>query len=366
MMGDSDRYPRGGRQIADPSRIAVGSESPAADVLDDAATIRYASADLAQRRRVSACREHLSAFLIEVELEPDGPPSRFDSVILMRPFHDLQLLKMMFTAARIVRVAKDEKSSSYFVMHINFDGVVAVSSMGRQLTLNKGEAVLLDAAHPFTIHRQRNGSSYVVRIPRERMAHLACSIETIVMRRLPNSGSLNLFTTYLDAILRRADRATPKVRQRAYGYVTDLLAVLLNSGDVPETETEPAKSVAVVSDWTPGISDVRLQAAKSYIIERAHDQISLGQVAKHLGIPERRLQRLFGSRGITFTAFLKDVRLARVYDMLCDPDSDGQRIRSICFAAGFRDISHFNRLFRARYGCTPAEVRASRREDTSR
>jgi AraC-like DNA-binding protein len=146
--------------------------------------------------------------------------------------------------------------------------------------------------------------------------------------------------------------------------VTDLLALLLNSGDVPETE--PAKSVAVVSDWTPGISDVHLQAAKSYIIERAHDQISLGQVAKHLGIPERRLQRLFGSRAITFTTFLKDVRLARVYDMLCDPDSDGQRIRSICFAAGFRDISHFNRLFRARYGCTPAEVRASRREDTSR
>jgi hypothetical protein len=62
MMGDSDRYPRGGWQIADPSRIAVGSESPAADVLDDAATIRYASADLARRRRVSACREHFQPF----------------------------------------------------------------------------------------------------------------------------------------------------------------------------------------------------------------------------------------------------------------------------------------------------------------
>jgi AraC-like DNA-binding protein len=364
MIGDSDRYPWGGRQIADPSRIALGSESPAADALDDAATIRCASADLAQRRRVSACREHLSGLLIEVELEPDGPPSRFDSVILMRRFHDLQLLKMMFTAARIVRVANDEKSSSYFLMHINFDGVVAVSSMGRQLTLNEGEAVLLDTAHPFTIHRQRSGSSYVVRIPRERMAHLACSIEAIVMRRLPNSGSLNLFTTYLDAILRHADHATPKLRQRAYGYVTDLLAILFDSGDV--AKTEPAKSVAVVSDQNRGISDMRLEAAKSYIIEHAPDQISIAQVAEHLGITERHLQRLFESQEITFTAFLKDVRLARAYAMLGDRDSDRLRIRSICFATGFRDISYFNRAFRARYGCTPAEVRASRREDTSR
>jgi AraC-like DNA-binding protein len=364
MMGDSDRYPYGGRQIADPSTIAVGSESPAADVLDDAATIRCASADLAQRRRVSACREHLSGFLIEVELEPEGPPSRFDSVILMRPFHDLQLLKMMFTAARIVRVANDEKSASYFLMHINFDGVVAVSSMGRQLTLNKGEAVLLDAAHPFTIHRQRKGSSYVVRIPRERVAQLACLTETIVMTRLRNAGSLSLFTTYLDAILLHADRATPEIRQRSYRHVTDLLAILLDPGNV--TETGPAKSVAVASDRNRGISDVRLEAAKSYVIEHAPDQISIAQVAEHLGITERHLRRLFGSQGMTFTVFLKEVRLARAYAMLCDRDSDRLRIRSICFAAGFQDISHFNRVFRARYGCTPAEVRLSGRGDTPR
>jgi AraC-like DNA-binding protein len=83
-------------------------------------------------------------------------------------------------------------------------------------------------------------------------------------------------------------------------------------------------------------------------------------VADHLGITERHLQRQFENQGTTFTAFLNDIRLAQAHAMLCDPDSDRLRIRSICFKTGFRDVSHFNRVFRARYGCTPAEVRKAR------
>ena len=52
--------------------------------------------------------------------------------------------------------------------------------------------------------------------------------------------------------------------------------------------------------------------------------------------------------------------VARAHAMLCDRGNDRLRIRLICFQIGFRDVSHFNRVFRARYGCTPAEVRKTR------
>jgi AraC-like DNA-binding protein len=243
--------------------------------------------------------------------------------------------------------------------------VVAVSSMGRQLTLNEGDAVLLDGAHPFTIHRHDIGSSYLVRIPRGRMAQLVFLAETIVMRKLPNAaGSSRLFTTYLDAVLLHADRATPLVRQITYRHVSDLLSILLDPSD--SAATELAEPDGIVLDEISGLSAVRFQAARAYIVEHARDQISIRQVADHLGITERHLQRQFESHGTTFTAFLNDIRLARAHAMLCDRASDRFRIRSICFQTGFRDVSHFNRVFRARYGCTPAEVRKTRGGNPSR
>jgi AraC-like DNA-binding protein len=51
-------------------------------------------------------------------------------------------------------------------------------------------------------------------------------------------------------------------------------------------------------------------------------------------------------------------RLARAHRMLTSPRHAGETISVIAFAVGFADLSHFNRAFRRRYGCTPSDVRA--------
>jgi AraC-like DNA-binding protein len=45
--------------------------------------------------------------------------------------------------------------------------------------------------------------------------------------------------------------------------------------------------------------------------------------------------------------------------MLTHPRYAGMTVSAIAFAAGFGDLSHFNRDFRRRYGATPSEVRAA-------
>jgi AraC-like DNA-binding protein len=359
MRDDVGQYDCSEARIPGFAGFAVGPESLPIGCADEVAILRDVNADLPQRARISAWREHISRLLMGVEFRPDPPSSNFDGEIVARALHDLQLLKMTFTAAQIIGGASHGEGSSYFLMHVNFDGVVAVSSMGRQLTLNEGDTVLLDGAHPFTIHRQEAGSSYVVRIPRGRMAQLVFLAETMVMRRLPGAAGLSrLFASYLDAVLLHADRAAPRVWQIGYRHVSDMLAMMLDSGEVAVTGL--ADPIGIGPNENRGIPAVRFQSAKSYIIEHAQEQISIRQVADRLGITERHLQRQFENHGTTFTAFLNDIRLAQAHAMLCDRDSDRLRIRSICFKTGFRDVSHFNRVFRARYGCTPAEVRKAR------
>jgi AraC-like DNA-binding protein len=362
VRDDAGQSPGSQRRIRGFAEIAGGPQPLPISLAQEAATVRYVTDDLPQQDRISVWSEHISNLLMEIELKPDHPPSQFESVIFTRSLHDLQLLKMTFTAAQIVRRASNGEDTDYFLMHVNLSGVVAVSSMGRQLTLNEGDAVLLDGAHPFTIHRHDIGSSYLVRIARGRMAQLVFLAETIVMRKLPNAeSSSRLFTAYLDAILLHADRATPLVRQITYRHVSDLLSILLDLRD--SSTAGPAEPAGIALNETSGQPAARFQAAKSYIVEHARDQISIRQVADHLGITERHLQRQFENHGTTFTAFLNDIRLARAHAMLCDSASDRLKIRSVCFKTGFRDVSHFNRTFRARYGCTPAEVRSARGAD---
>src|SRR5262249_5129860 len=51
-------------------------------------------------------------------------------------------------------------------------------------------------------------------------------------------------------------------------------------------------------------------------------------------------------------------RLALARRMLTDPRWIGRPISAIAFAAGFADLSHFNRTFRRCFGATPSEIRA--------
>jgi AraC-like DNA-binding protein len=87
-------------------------------------------------------------------------------------------------------------------------------------------------------------------------------------------------------------------------------------------------------------------------------ELSLAKVAQSLSISPRYLQRLLEASGTSFTAHVTELRLKHAFTLLtarCGKD----RICDIALQAGFSDISHFNRLFRARFGDTPKGVRAN-------
>jgi AraC-like DNA-binding protein len=57
---------------------------------------------------------------------------------------------------------------------------------------------------------------------------------------------------------------------------------------------------------------------------------------------------------------------ASPFTLLTRAHDDERRICDIALQAGFSDISHFNRLFRARFGDTPKDARARAHNAQSR
>jgi AraC-like DNA-binding protein len=105
----------------------------------------------------------------------------------------------------------------------------------------------------------------------------------------------------------------------------------------------------------------RLLAAKEHIHARLRDPGLCGdQVARAVGVTVRHLNRAFATEGTTVAQYVQGRRLDCARVDLTAASMAGARVADIAARWGFASQAHFTRLFRARFGCTPSEVRPSR------
>jgi AraC-like DNA-binding protein len=109
-----------------------------------------------------------------------------------------------------------------------------------------------------------------------------------------------------------------------------------------------------------GVRAARLRAIKADVLKALGDHdLTVTAIATRHGVTPRYVQMLFEGEGTTFSRFLLYQRLGHAHRMLCDPRFAERTVSTIAFEAGFGDLSHFNRVFRRRYGESPSDVRAT-------
>jgi AraC-like DNA-binding protein len=112
-----------------------------------------------------------------------------------------------------------------------------------------------------------------------------------------------------------------------------------------------------------GLKAARLSAVLSAIDRRFFDpRFDLDRLAQQLGISRRYIQQLLEQTGRSFGEHVAERRLQQAFSLLRDPRCARLRIIDIALTVGFGDVSHFNRMFRRRFGQTPSAVRAERIE----
>jgi AraC-like DNA-binding protein len=82
---------------------------------------------------------------------------------------------------------------------------------------------------------------------------------------------------------------------------------------------------------------------------------SIEQIAQHMGVDRRSVQRRLDREGATFSSIVEAVRMEMVGRYLDDPN---RPLYVIARLLGFSSLSAFSRWFRDRYGCSPSNWRA--------
>ncbi len=98
-----------------------------------------------------------------------------------------------------------------------------------------------------------------------------------------------------------------------------------------------------------------ITACRQYIDEHYAESLSLVQIAAQVQLSATHLSMLFHrTLGMTLTSYLQKRRITKASEYL---RNSSQSITDICFACGFNSLTHFNRVFRKFYQCSPMQYR---------
>lgn len=282
---------------------------------------------------------------LSIECAQDGAP--FSGRFNMRACGDIGLSEIQLAATGDSKtIFISERARKHIARNLSFEFNIAIwlegeswlNTGGRTHTGKAGDFVITNTDAPFSVRILNQGHCCTFSLP--------AAWDRIGDTRLENNFR-NIFSgsdrrnkglvDYARHLLSRPNAlALPDAAEKLY----DVIALALN----PRAKSEhQAGFLALIRNHID--------------IHYASPDLSPAKVAVAFDISVRYLHRLFASSETTFTEYLIEQRLTQALRMLDDPRYRHQKILSIAYDCGFRNINHFGLRFRMRYGYTPSEFR---------
>ncbi|MEU4453023.1 AraC family transcriptional regulator [Nocardioides sp. NPDC023903] len=134
----------------------------------------------------------------------------------------------------------------------------------------------------------------------------------------------------------------------------DLLGLLAHA---PEEERRSVANVWVPAAADPGIAEA-VSRTIGYIFDNLTGDVRLSVAAEMIGMSPSAFSRFFKvSSGHTFSDMVRRLRLAQACKLL---DTTTSPVTDVASASGYRNLSNFNRQFKAELGLTPLQYRKQR------
>lgn len=229
-----------------------------------------------------------------------------------------------------------------FALAVHGFGAGAFTQLERDAVLGPGDMVLHDMNRPFEFSFKTDWSQTVLLFPRAALRSRVGDIDRHIGLRIDGAaGVAGVVSPLLISLPEHLDRIPDHARERVADNLLDLIATAILASSEQSIES-PSMTLTRVKLW----------------IERhLGEALSAEFIATRCGLSSRHLNRLFARENTSLMQFVLERRLARCHRDLIDPTNRKRSITDIALTAGFNDLSHFSRSYRARYGCAPKEAR---------
>ena len=281
-----------------------------------------------------------------VRLEPrrlaDQP---FEGAISRVDAAPIQVSLVTATRHTVLRLAPHIALSTDDLCFVNLqlEGLGRTTQRSHEQISAPGDLAIADTTEPFEIANGRDFKLFCFAVPRQ-----------LLPKGLLDRPRLSLSATETGRALSRT----------LAGYAE----LCLSGNQLPKTSTLIGAHVIDLISHAPEIladmsvervhTPVLLSMMLDHIDRHSNDpELGAATLAARFRCSERYVHRLFATTGRSVGEHLNEKRIAACMRELLDRNSAHKTIAEIAFGAGFRDISHFNRLFKRCNGLAPREFR---------
>lgn len=308
-------------------------------------TYNFSTETFAPSERFEAWREETSAmFEMEPAEHPDVPyDSRFDFTVLGEVmFGGRNWLNPARTAVHGMarspqKIRTDGLDAYYLQLQIgeNIRGYAGQTAA----QISPGDLCLLDLASPFDLE-VTTGDTVCMVIPRDILPSYVADLHGLSLK----SGMGKILADYLFSLRENLPGLSADDFTRASHATKSMLRACL----APTRES--------VRQAGTELDKVMVDRIKTFIdANLLSPDLSPDRICREMAISRAKLYRLFEPGGGVMN-LIQRKRLLRARSKLIDPLAPRMRISEIAWRHGFVSESHFARLFRKTFGCTPREM----------
>ncbi|WP_374380598.1 helix-turn-helix transcriptional regulator [Dongia sp.] len=299
--------------------------------------------------RLNTLHDFLARELMGIDIKPtnDGPGFTVTVNALVLPgIRIVEGLSDPLTCQRTQAMLADGQDD--FMLDVMSAPVELTLEKRWHVTARAGDGLLYPLDRAWRMVHDR-ADVRCLRFSRALLAKVIPDLDACPLRVLrPEDGLLGLLMGYADLVYKGGAGQDATLAAAMSRHLVELAAHAFAKDGAKPMEAETRQSVAAM----------RLDLFKAEIERSLADcAFDIGRLARRHKVTPRYIQMLFADAGTTFTDFLRQRRLALAYRLLCDPAQAERNVADLAYAAGFSDLSHFNRAFRRRFGATPREIR---------
>ena len=184
-------------------------------------------------------------------------------------------------------------------------------------------------------------------------------------------GDSFLNKTTMDSIRKMLDRSSNGICfgletiMRVYGHLDNItkmavgfdrmIQLVMMLHELAESDDYRVLSSSSFTNAPASVDSRRVHKVQMYIQEHYKEEIRLNELAGLVGMSPTAFSRFFKLRtGRSISDYMIDIRLGNATRLLAD---SSMSVAEICYDCGFNNVSHFNRIFRKKKGCSPREFR---------
>jgi len=322
--------------------------------------ITLTTAGLPSAEQLSYWREAVSDVFMRLDVDdvPEAATQGFEGRIVQHSQGSLDLAEVMVAPHSVLRTSQQIRrgGDDAFIVLVQRAGQTWIEQDGHVGWLHEGEFALLDSSREYTMRFPAPIHHEILKVPGNLMRATVQASERLTALPMAGvSGPGRIFLAVLDTVHDTVSSLEPSSVVGVADALMDLLGASI--GSLTAAKARIPKNLELY----------HRERVRALVRERLFDpDLSVELIATQVKLSSRYVHRLFEDGPLTLSAWIWHERLEAARRALLSASSARRSLTDIAYSVGFKDPAHFSRLFKATYGSTPRDFRASISSPTRR